>query len=129
MRKEFVMTLSRPVLGLCIAALVGGCGGGDGVSPGPTGDRNTPIDVSPIGLSSGGNVAFAGTVHFSGGVCSGGYGRLFTTWSYGDNTPNGSSNVHTYGSPGAYTVRVTCTDASNNDKKYGFTTFAFTVIP
>jgi hypothetical protein len=129
-RKEIVMTFSRPLLGFCIAALVGSCGGGDDASPGPTGDRNAPIIVSPVTFSSGATVAFVGqTVHFSGGVCSGGYGKLFVKWTYGDGS-EGASNVHTYGSPGKdNTVRVTCTDASNNDKKYGITTLTFDVAP
>lgn len=121
---------SRLLLGLCVAALVGSCGGGDDASPGVTGDPNALINVSPIGLGSGGTVAFAGqAVQFSGGTCSGGFGRLFAMWSYGDGSPNGTSNTHTYGSRGEYLVRVTCTDASNNDKKYGITTFTVTVAP
>lgn len=124
------MTSSRLLFGLCIAALVGSCGGGDDASSGPTGDRNALISVSPVGFSSGATVAFAGqSVQFSGGVCSGGFGRLSTMWSYGDGSPNGTSNVHTYASAGTYPLRVTCTDASNNDKKYGITTFSVPVAP
>lgn len=124
------MTFSRPLLGLCIAALVGSCGGGDDVSPGSAGDPRALINVSPIQLSAGASVAFVGQpVQFSGGTCSGGYGRLFASWNYGDGSLNGTSNVHTYGNPGDYIVRVTCTDASNNDKKYGITTFPLTVAP
>ena len=123
------MSFSRPLLGLCISALVVGCGGGDDESSGARGDPRAPIVVSPIGLSSGGYVAFTRTVQFSGGICSEGYGKLFAEWNYGDGSHNGTSNVHTYGGPGKYKVVVKCTDASNNDKKYGMDTFEFTVAP
>lgn len=117
------------MLGLFISALVSSCGGGE-ASSGPTGDPKTPIVVSGIGLSAGRTVAFAGeTVQFTGGVCSEGYGKLFAMWSYGDGSANGTSSAHYYGNPGTYPVRVTCTDASNNDKKYGITTFNLTVAP
>lgn len=123
------MTFSRPLLGLFISAMVSSCGGGD-VAPGPTGDPKATIFVSPILLSSGATVAVAGqTVQFTGGICGGGFGRLFSTWNYGDGSANGTSNAHYYGSPGEYMVRVTCTDASNNDKKYGITTLTFIVAP
>ena len=129
--KEIVMSFSRPLLGLCISALVVGCGGGDDEPSGARGDPRAPIVVSPIGLSSGESVAVAGVpVYFSGGECSGGYGKLFTMWSYGDGSPNGSSSTHTYANPSPkMTVRVTCTDSSYNDKKYGITAFDFVVAP
>jgi hypothetical protein len=124
------MTFSRLLLGLFISTLVSSCGGGGDVSPGPTGDPNAPIYVSAVRFSSGANVASAGQpVQFSGGICSGGYGGLFAMWSYGDESPNGTSNSHTYARSGSYLLRVTCTDASNNDKKYGITTFSVTVAP
>ncbi len=124
------MTFSRLLLGLFISTLVSSCGGGGDVSPGPTGDPNALIYVSKIGLSTGLDYAFSGTtVQFVGGVCGGGYGRLSTMWTYGDGA-SGTSSSHYYSSPGnPVTVRVTCTDASNNDKKYGITQFDFTVAP
>lgn len=124
------MMFSRPVLGLCVAALVGSCGGGDDVSPGATGDPNAPIFVSPVTFSSGATVAVVGQpAHFSGGICSGGFGRLFVKWVYGDGS-EGTVNIHTYSGPAQRnSLRVQCTDASNNDKKLGLTTFEFAVAP
>ncbi len=123
------MTFSRLVFCLFISALVSSCGGSD-ATPGPTGDPNATITVSPILLSAGATVAVAGqTVQFTGGICGGGFGKLFPSWNYGDGSANGTSNAHYYGNPGEYLVRVTCTDASNNDKKYGITTLTFIVAP
>ncbi|MBK7004912.1 MAG: PKD domain-containing protein [Burkholderiales bacterium] len=113
-----------PIAGLLLATLLGACGGKGGDEPEPSAPPPPPaLKASPALLSTDTPRAIAqNALKFDGGECSGGTAPVTASWDFGDGTPKGSSNTHTYTEAHAQAkmvsstnkstiVTVTCTDA------------------